>query len=260
MQILYKLGALDLDKHEVKTLLSHATDEISITVDLKKHIRGLDSKALFAEAVEAKDTRLATLAAKLAMEGGRKFNPARKRSYRKTGEKSVLHAKIIDQDPFESLEEILSKNSLKNVGAAMILNSLEDGDRRSLREIAEDVVNHMEKFSHNSPDDSPRLFRGFEKTRHGFIALMKPQKKGQCQYHHAPVYTALRDGLKYLATVGLVDIKSEKTYGALDKKKNNNAGHLHRNVYTIALSKGGMTLMRNWNDSDDYISGFWKQR
>ncbi len=260
MNISYKLGNLELDKSEVKTLMNFTEEELNITVDLKKHVRKVDSKALFARAIEDKDTRLATLAAKLAMEGGRKFNPSTKRTYRKTGEKSVLHITVIDQDPFDSMEEILSKRSLKNAGAAMILNSLEDGERRSMREIAEDCVNHLEEYGHNSPDDSPRLFKGFEKTKSGFVALLKAKRKGQKQYHHAPIYTALRDGLKYLACVGLVEIKTEKTHGPVGDNDDGNSAHLSRSVYTVALNKGGMKLMRNWNDSDAYISGFWRNR
>ncbi len=256
MNILYCLGDLELDKAEAKALLSHNPEEVTVTIDLKRHIKSLDSKKLFAQAIDTKDTRLATLAAKLAMEGGRKFNPTTKRTYRKTGEKSVIPTEVIKQDPFDSMEEILSKKCLRNVGAAMILSSLESGTRSSLREIGEDMVNHLEKFGQNSPSDSPRLFKGFEKSKHGYRALLS--KKGEAKpFHQSPSYTALRDGCKYLAAVGLVNIKTEKTFGAIDEK-NKEAGHLQRTVFTVSLTKGAMKLMRNWSDSEDYISGFWK--
>tara|TARA_B100000902_G_scaffold399892_1_gene473391 strand:- start:1868 stop:2647 length:780 start_codon:yes stop_codon:yes gene_type:complete len=256
MNISYCLGDLELDKGEVKTLLSHSPDDITVTIDLKRHIKAVDSKKLFAQAIADKDTRLATLAAKLAMEGGRKFNPTTKRTYRKTGEKSVIPSQVIEQDPFDSMEEILSKKCLKNVGAAMILSSLESGNRSSLREIGEDIVTHLEKFGQNSPKDSPRLFKGFENSKHGFRALLS-KKEGVKPFHQSPTYTALRDGLKYLASVGLVDIKSEKTYGAVDQKKKE-TGHLQRSVFTVSLTKGAVKLMRNWSDCEDYISAFWK--
>lgn len=256
MNINYCLGDMELDKAEAKALLSHSPEEITVTVDLKRHIKSLDSKKLFAQAIETKDTRLATLAAKLAMGGGRKFNPTTKRSYRKTGEKSVIPTAVIKQDPFDSMEEILSKKSLRNAGAAMILASLESGNRSSLREIGEDIVNHLEKFGQNSPSDSPRLFKGFEKSKHGYVALLS--KKGSVKpFHQSPSYTALRDGCKFLAAVGLVDIKSEKTFGAVDQKKKE-AGHLQRTVFTVTLTKAGMKLMRNWSDCEEYISGCWK--
>ena len=256
MNINYCLGDMELDKAEAKALLSHGADEITVTIDLRKHIKTLDSKKLFAQAIDTKDTRLAALAAKLAMEGGPRFNPGAKRPYRKTGEKSVIPSEVIAQDPFDSMEEILSRKCLKHVGAAMILSALESGNRSSVREIADDTVTHLEKFGQNSPSDSPRLFKGFKKTKQGYRAILN-KEQGVKPFHQSPVYRALREGLKYLASVGLVDIKSEKTFGALDQKRKE-AGHLQRSMYTVALTKGAMKLMRNWSDCEDYISASWR--
>ena len=90
MKIAYSIGSLELDKAEVKTLMSVADEDTTITIDLCKHLKGLDSKHLFDRAVEEKDPSLASIAAKLAMEGGKKFNPKRRRTYRQTGAKSVV--------------------------------------------------------------------------------------------------------------------------------------------------------------------------
>ena len=74
MQICYTLGKVELDKSEANFLFALSDSDAVIHVDLKKHVTGVTSQSLFEKAVEDQDARLATLAAKFAMEGSKKFN------------------------------------------------------------------------------------------------------------------------------------------------------------------------------------------
>lgn len=257
MLISFTLGSTKLDKSESNALLSLCS-EGSITIDLLKHMKGVTSQDIFAKAVEDKNPKLASLAAKLAMEGGKRFNRSAKREYIKSGKTSVAAVVTVSKDPFDALHEILANNRLKNVGAAMILNSLADGHSRNLREIAEDCVNHLANFSYVSPDEAPRLFRGFERTKRGYVALISKTTERNA-YHSSPIYTAMREGLKYLQSAGLVNLQKEVSFGSIDKSDANVVSQLQRKVYIVSLNKKGMQIMRNWNDSEDFIANFWKQ-
>lgn len=258
MKVQFQLGEVALEKNEAHTIHEISGADEVLTVDLFDHIdtSQINTDALFTMSIEKRDPALAALAAKLAITGV-KFS--KKRAYNKNGAKTIAQVETVKTDPFDALGQILNSNTLRSVGAAMILNSLADGERRSLREIAEDVVNHMHDYGFLNTEESPGFFKGFYQKRKGWFANIDRQSPNQT-YHTSPMYTAMREGLSFLKSVGLVDLEEDMSFGALNKKLSGSQTHLRRRVYTVALNDAGVSLMDTWADSDAYIANFWTTR
>ena len=136
----------------------------------------------------------------------------------------------------------------------MILSSLQDGKSKQLKEIACDSVNHLSDFMGCTPDNSPRLFKGFSKSMRGWMPI-ETKKNDRSGYHHGSVYTSMREGLRFLKARGLVEAEAVKMKGG-----NNASPQLQRKVFTCKLTKTGLKLVSNWSDIDTFISLFWHEQ
>ena len=250
MDFQFTVGDLALDKQEATLISSLVNKPIMISLD--KYLKNLDHTQIYQAAVETQNPRLASLAVKLAMHSPKELATSKKRAYRYTGANSIEKTKVEPVDPFDAMEEILSLQSLKGVGAAMILSSLQDGKSKQLKEIACDSVNHLSDFMGCTPDNSGRLFRGFSKSMRGWMPV-ETKKKDRTGYHHGSVYTCMREGLRFLKARGLAEVEP------ITVKGGNGGGHqLERKVFTCKLSKTGLKLVSNWSDIDEFVSLFWQ--
>jgi len=260
MKVLFKLGDTALDNAEASALFSVTESTPSIVIDILDHIKPskINAEKLFSLSVQKKNPTLAKLAAKFAIEG---IEPVKRR---RSGEEiqrisDIRPVKEIS-DPSEAISELISLDSLKSIGAAMILSSLKHKDKKTLREIAVSTINELAYLGTISADSD--CFRGFIKDADGSyrpIAKAPGISRSEC-YHASPVYTALRDGLALLAEWGLVVTDKTTEYGAKDRDNTANVELLRRTVYLIELSESGLAVANHWGDLTSYISMRWSQR
>lgn len=258
MKIAFKLGNTTLDKAEANALMSTTGKEPTFEIDIAKHIDPslIDAKKLFNLSVEKQLPKLATLAARFAIEG-----------VKPTKAKRAVTNRIVDivpnavtDKPDEVIADLNQMTSLRSLGAAMILYNLRTRSMRTLRQIAVDTVNEIAFKGEVSADSA--CFRGFLRdSEGGFKPLIQDGTivRSEC-YHASPMYTMLRDGLTYLTQIGLVKTLKTIEYGSTEKRLNANSTQLRRAVYRVDLTDVGRETAEMWYDLSDYITTRWSQR
>ena len=254
MQVKFEIAGIQLKESEAKTLLSIGTEAPTVTVDLMDHVDAklLDSSKLFNLSIEKKHPELASLAAKLAI-----ASPSipQKKQVRNRHTISKLAVKKISLD--EALDQLCNYRSLKNVGAAMIVDSLVGGKCLTIREIAVKQVNAL---WNQDVDVQSEIFSGFKRVQGEFKPFVAKPQKGLITYHSSPVYGALRDGTAFLKQTGFVKVEDSVEYGSADKKLTGTENHLQRKVYRLELTEAGSVLADTWGDLDKFILKFWNTR
>jgi hypothetical protein len=253
MQVKFEIAGVQLKESEAKTLLSIGNTMPTLTVDLLDHVdvKLLDSGKLFNLSIEKKHPELAAIAAKLAITGPIKA-PKRKV---KRNSLSELEVKKISLD--EALDSLCTSTSLRNVGAAMILQSLANTNKATIRQIAVDQVNSLWDQDVSTKSE---LFLGFHRAQGRFAPFVSKAKKGLITYHSSPLYSALRDGTAWLKQAGFLEVTEGTEFGSVDKKLNGVERHLQRKVYTLSLSESGEVLADTWADISDFTVNFWNNR
>ena len=254
MQIQFTLGGVAVEKSEANALFKlSGVKELKVDVTDFIDKSKISPESLFELSVEEKDPGLAAVAAKYAMVYGKG-----KRKYEKSGRTNIIKIKKVEQDPFKTLEQLVSVPTNRSVGAAMILNSLCDGGTRTLKEIAVDQVNHLIDFGWLDKEDSPGLLKGFVWNKKTKWTANTDFKKGPL-YHQCSVYTALREGLLFLNKFNLVNTEEEISFGSKNKVLLPSL-KLQRRQYSVTLNDNGLQVMQTWGDSEDFIAQFWKTR
>jgi len=84
MKLLFKVGETSLDNTEADALIKAAANTNEVVIDLADHVdfSKLDASKLFALSVESKNPKLASLAAKVAIEGFPQAKERKKRAPR----------------------------------------------------------------------------------------------------------------------------------------------------------------------------------
>ena len=158
MQVKFEIAGVQLKESEAKTLLSIGSEMPIVTVDLMDHVDSklLDSSKLFNLSIEKKHPELASLAAKLAITA-----PSIKKRKQARGRHTISQMEVKKISLDQALEELCSFKSLKNVGAAMIVHSLVNRKRLTIREIAVSQVNGLWD---RDVDAQSELFAGFKRV------------------------------------------------------------------------------------------------
>lgn len=258
MNLQFALGDTVLDKSEVNSLLTATGQDATFHIDIAKHVdvKTLDAQKLFTLSVEKKDPALAALASKLAISGFKA-----KRSYNRNEANVISSTPVTPIKPEQLLEKMVTDKSLKNLGAAMILDALFEGPdpELTLREIATAQVNKLGA----SPQVSRMsdVFRGFQQksTFYGWEPVTSTKVERSKRYHASPVYTALRDGLATLTKFGMVNVRETVSFGG-HSGDNPSAAVLQRKVYEISLTSEGEDLADMWGDIESYIAHGWNKR
>jgi hypothetical protein len=261
MNFTFKIGDTALDNNEAKALLNAAGRKESIVVDIAEHVDPamIDAKKLFSISVETKNPTLASLAAKFAIEG---VELPKKRTYNRTDANRIsrIEATKVISSPEEAIEGLCKLNSLKSLGAAMILDGTSDGQSRTLRQIATSCVNGMAYRGVVSPDS--QCFAGFCKDGDGHYRTLNqgPNVPRSACYHASPMYTAVRDGAQLLKEWGLIELKELIEFGSKDKDLDENSQQLRRVVYAVSPTAMGKKVALEWGDIADFISHRWSSR
>jgi len=258
MNLQFALGDTVLDKSEVSSLLTATGQDTTFHIDIAKHIdvKTLDAQKLFTLSVEKKDPALAALASKLAISGFKA-----KRSYKRSEANVISSTTVIPIEPEQLLEKLVTDKSLKNLGAAMILDALYEGPdpELTLRQIATTQVNKLGTGSQVSRMSD--VFRGFKQKNnfYGWEPVTSTKVERSQRYHASPVYTALRDGLAMLTKFGMVNVRETVSFGG-QSVDNPSAAVLQRKVYEISLTPDGRELADMWGDVESYIAHGWNKR
>ena len=253
MQVKFEIAGIQLKESEAKTLLSIGSTAPTVTVDLLDHVdvKLLDSGKLFNLSIEKKHPELATLAAKLAITGPIK-TPRRNV---KRNSISELEVNKISLD--EALDDLCTSSSLRNVGAAMILQTLANKEKATIRQIAVDQVNSLWDQDVSTKSE---LFLGFHRSQGRFAPFVSKAKKGLITYHSSPLYGALRDGAAWLKQAGFLEVTAGTEFGSADKRLEGVERHLQRKVYSLSLTESGGVLADTWADISDFTVSFWNNR
>lgn len=261
MKLLFKVGETSLDSTEASALINAASESNEVIVDLADHVdfSKLDASKLFALSVESKNPKLASLAAKVAIEGfpQQKSRKPRAPMMRITQIQQNKNQFVSNE---QAIEELCSQKSLKSIGAAMILNALKKGNRMTLRQIAVNAVNELAFRGEVSADSA--CFRGFAQDADGNLKpiLVKAGESKAEAYHASPMYVALREGLTQLATWGMVETHETTEFGSKERELDANANLLRRVVYQVELTDSGLKTAKLWSDVTDFISRRWSER
>ena len=254
MQVKFEIAGIQPKESEAKTLLSIGSEMPTVTVDLMDHVdkKLLDSSKLFNLSIEKQHPELATLAAKLAI-----TSPSIKNRKQKRGRHTISQMEVKKITLDQALEELCTYKSLKNVGAAMIIHSLVNRKKLTIREIAVNQVNYLWD---RDVEAQSELFAGFKRVQGQFMPFVAKPQKGLLTYHSSPVYGALREGTAYLKQTGFIKVDEKIEFGSADKKLKGTENHLQRKVYRLELSETGDVLADTWADIDTFILNFWNTR
>jgi len=252
MTFQFLLNGTPLDAGEAATLIKTVknsrtapTIELSKVFDTSK----LDSKALFEMAVDKGSQELASLAWKISV-----GKPAKKmKAGRPAAQKTVW------EGPEALIEELHKSRSYWAVGAAMILDYFSEiNDWSTLRKIAIFYINDIDA-SDKVPHDSV-LYKGFtwseELDMYDPLALRTGIDRKNT-FYVSPMYLSLREGMNWCMKNGLVEQKSQVSYGSLD---GTSGPTMQRVYYNLRLTKRGQDVSQLWADSNEYILNFFTAR
>ena len=261
MNFKFVIGDTALDNSEAKALLNAAGKKTAIVVDIAEHVDPamIDAKKLFSISVETKNPRLASLAAKFAIEG---IETPKKRTYTRTEANRIsrIEPKKTINSSDEAIDELCKMGSLKAIGAAMILDGISEGQNKTLRQIATNCVNAIAYRGSVSADS--QCFMGFCKDGEGHYRTLNqgPNVPRSACYHASPMYTAIRDGAQLLKEWGLIELKELIEFGSKDKELDENSQQLRRVVYAVSPTEMGRMVAADWGDIFDFISHRWSSR
>jgi hypothetical protein len=252
MTFQFLLNGTPLEQGEAATLIktvrnsrSTPTIELSEVFDISK----LDSKALFEIAVTMGSQELASLAWKISV-----GKPAKKM---KAGRPATQ--KTVWEGPEALIEELHKSQSYWAVGAAMILDYFSEfNDWNTLRKIAIFYVNDIDASNNKVPHDSI-LYKGFtwsEELGNFEPVVLRAGVDRKDTFHVSPMYLSLREGMNWCMKNGLVEQKSQMSYGSLDGA----SGNTMQRVYYNRLTKRGQDVSLLWADSNEYILNFFASR
>jgi hypothetical protein len=253
MTFQFLLNGTPLEQGEAATLIktvrnsrSTPTIELSEVFDISK----LDSKALFEIAVTMGSQELASLAWKISV-----GKPAKKM---KAGRPATQ--KTVWEGPEALIEELHKSQSYWAVGAAMILDYFSEfNDWNTLRKIAIFYVNDIDASNNKVPHDSI-LYKGFtwsEELGNFEPVVLRAGVDRKDTFHVSPMYLSLREGMNWCMKNGLVEQKSQMSYGSLDGASGNT---MQRVYYNLRLTKRGQDVSLLWADSNEYILNFFASR
>jgi hypothetical protein len=260
MDFTFKIGDAELTTGEAKALFQACGNLPSICIDVANHIDPslMDATKLFSISVKTKNPQLANLAAKFAIEGVRapKQRKARAQMVRISATKPTHPIRNAE----EAIEKLCAAENLKSLGAGMILLMLKGKKKKTLRQIATQLVNQLAYKGEVSADSD--IFRGFAQDSEGHYRpiVKEPGNDRTVCYHASPIYTSLRDGCALLRDWDLLELHHTEEIGSVDKNLRGASSQLRRFVYQIELRSKGEEVADIWNDLDTYISHKWSQR
>ena len=225
------------------------TIELSDVFDMSS----VDSKALFDMAVDKGSHELASLAWKISV-----GKPARNPHAVRPGRQAA--APTVWEGPEALIEELHKSQSYWSIGAAMLMNYFGTSeDWSTLRKIGIHFVNTIGSTK-GMPDNSV-LYKGFTWNDEEMAFEPLDYRAGidrKQTFHVSPMYLSLREGLGWCVRHGLVEQKSQISYGSKDQDQD--SATMRRVYYSVRLTKRGHDVIKLWADSYSYIESFFMKR
>lgn len=269
MSLKFGLAGAVLEPNEAMMLLATVDPSLGssdiIPLDALIDVTRLNAQDLFDLSVKQKNQALASLAWKVSI--SKESAPVSMR--RNAAPEIIAHKKkkvTKYETPIDTLLEQLNTNSsYAFTGAAMLLKALKDseGDSITLRQAAVDVANQM--WATYGPEIKVRnskFFKGFEYTD----GLLKPvvMSSGidrKHTFHVSPMYIALREGLLYAQSHGLVDKVKLMSVGApYVDNPSTSKNSTRRMYYKIKLTERGKKLISMWGDLENYVQKVFQEQ
>jgi hypothetical protein len=230
-------------------------------IDLEKVIdmKVIDSKKLFALAIEKQIPDLASLAVRVSVAQSEKSvaPKAHGRMSRLKSRSPKKMAYMPDERPESIIESLHQSSSYWAVGAATIL--LETGNKEwsTLREIAVNTVRTLD-LSTKMPKNSV-MYKGFSLQNGEWVPVDSNKGvKRKDTFHVCPMYIGLREGLIWCVKKGLVEQKSMLSVSP--ENENSNRGTMSRIFYKIRATEKADKVVSMWGDLPNYIESFYRIR
>lgn len=259
MNLEFKLHGVEISKNELTAMLETTGQKPVLTIEVERYFKtnSFQVEKLFALSIEKQNPELASLAAKLAING---FNERPKRTYKKMVR--LTETPTTDIEIEKAIETMATSDALRHTGAATILLTLGEAhnSKMTLRQIAVSAVNQLAYRGNVSPDSA--CFRGFRKDINGNYRVVVKDvgiDRADC-YHASPIYNSLREGSQLLRQWELIDVEETTAFGSEEKELDTNSKQLRRTVYKVALTPKGKALINKWGDLHSYVTYRWSQR
>jgi len=256
MTFQFLFNGTPLEANEAAVLVkSINSGRIKPTIELSDvfDMSSVDSKALFDMAVDKGSHELASLAWKISV-----AKPARKTHAKRPGR--PVAAPTVWEGPEALIEELHKSQSYWSIGAAMLMNYFgASEDWSTLRKIGIHFVNTIGSTK-GMPDNSV-LYKGFTWNDESMAFEPLDYRAGidrKQTFHVSPMYLALREGLGWCVRHGLVEQKSQISYGSKDQDQD--SATMRRVYYSVRLTKRGHDVIKLWADSYSFIESFFMKR
>jgi len=257
MNFQFLLQGTPIEKEEAAALFkatqSAKTDYYPIDLEKVIDLKVIDSKKLFDLAVEKKIPDLASLAFKVSLATNSNASKPRVRNPNRIARRT---ARVRGSSSEEIIELLNQTSSYWATGAASILLETSSTEWCTLREIAINIVNMLDRQT-RMPKNSV-LYRGFTQTDEGWEPLdFSYGVERKNTFHVSPVYIGLREGLLWCVKNGLVE---QKSLMSVTPTNESNKGTMSRIFYKIKATENANSIVGLWADLPNYIESFYRAR
>jgi len=257
MNFQFLLQGTPIEKEEAAALFkatqSAKTDYYPIDLEKVIDLKVIDSKKLFDLAVEKKIPDLASLAFKVSLATNSNASKPRVRNPNRIARRT---ARVRGSSSEEIIELLNQTSSYWATGAASILLETSSTEWCTLREIAINIVNMLDRQT-RMPKNSV-LYRGFTQTDEGWEPLdFSYGVERKNTFHVSPVYGGLREGLLWCVKNGLVE---QKSLMSVTPTNESNKGTMSRIFYKIKATENANSIVGLWADLPNYIESFYRAR
>jgi hypothetical protein len=260
MAFKFELGGAVLEPTEammlITTMASQGDSVKLIPLDTIININELNAQTLFDLSIKQKNQALASLAWKVSVSKAQTVPTAKVVakpeivSYKKKAVKQTHFNYLPLEDIIEHLN---TSTSYCSTGVSMLLKALKQTDSVTLRQVAVNVANEM--WNAHPALRNSKFFKGFEfkQGRLDPIVLSSGIDRKHT-FHVSPIYIALREGLLYCQSQGLVDKVKLISVGApYVENPSASVNSTRRAYYKVRPTERGRELLSVWGDIDNYV-------
>lgn len=263
MNFQFQLKGQPIEEREALALFSAcgSVNRKPYPIDIEKILdtSKINSNELFNIAVENGIADLASLAFKVSV--AQRSNSNTEKIRRAPSGRQPRSPKRIPFSHAERSEDLI--DALHNVsaywavGVASIMNAARSGEWMTLREIAIQTANRLDKVK-GMPSNSV-LYKGFVRMNGELQPLDLTQGIDRKRtFHVSPMYIGLREGLIWCTKKNLVEQRSQMSTTTPNEKTN--FGNVSRVFYKLRATERGSEFVELWADIENYIESFYKSR
>lgn len=260
MALKFELGGAVLEPTEammlITTMASQGDSVKLIPLDTIINVNELNAQTLFDLSIKQKNEALASLAWKVSVSKTQAAPTAKVVSKPKivSHKKKAVTQTNFNYLPLEDIIEHLNTNtSYCSTGVSMLLKVLKHIDSVTLRQVAVNIANGM--WTAYPALRNSKFFKGFE-FKQGKLdpIVLSSGIDRKHTFHVSPIYIALREGLLYCQSQGLVDKVKLISVGApYVENPSASVNSTRRAYYKVRPTERGRELLSVWGDIDNYV-------